>query len=57
MIHVQDMSDGADDSRVAKRIVAERYGPDRKTRPDMLGSFVNHGLSQEEAEQETVLQM
>ncbi|OJJ60268.1 hypothetical protein ASPSYDRAFT_57695 [Aspergillus sydowii CBS 593.65] len=42
---------------VAKRIVADRYGPDRKTRPDMLGSFVNHGLSQEEAEQETVLQI
>lgn len=57
MIYIQDISDGADTSRVAKRIVAERYGPDKKTRPDMLGSFVKHGLSQEEAEQETVLQM
>ncbi|KAJ0416782.1 cytochrome P450 [Aspergillus carlsbadensis] len=42
---------------VAKKIVATRYGPDKKVRRDMLGSFVTHGLSQEEAEQETVLQI
>ncbi|KAL4810657.1 cytochrome P450 [Aspergillus unguis] len=42
---------------VAKRIVATRYGPNKKQRRDMLGSFVAHGLTQEEAEQETVLQI
>ncbi|KAL3442534.1 cytochrome P450 [Aspergillus insuetus] len=42
---------------VAKKIVATRYGPDKKVRRDMLGSFVTHGLTQEEAEQETVLQI
>jgi len=43
--------------RVAKRVVAERYGSDRKVNGDMLGSFVRHGLTQEEAETETLLQM
>ncbi|KAL3468474.1 cytochrome P450 [Aspergillus heterothallicus] len=42
---------------VAKKIVATRYGPDKTIRRDMLGSFVTHGLTQEEAEQETVLQI
>ncbi|KAL4928037.1 cytochrome P450 [Aspergillus undulatus] len=42
---------------VAKKIVATRYGPHKKTRQDMLGSFIQHGLTQEEAEQETVLQI
>ncbi|KAL5334118.1 cytochrome P450 [Aspergillus crustosus] len=42
---------------VAKRIVAARFGLDKKVRRDMLGSFIAHGLTQEEAEQETVLQI
>ncbi|KAL4877399.1 cytochrome P450 [Aspergillus karnatakaensis] len=42
---------------VAKRIVAARFGPDKKERRDMLGSFIAHGLTQEEAQQETVLQI
>ncbi|KAL2849496.1 cytochrome P450 [Aspergillus pseudoustus] len=42
---------------VARKIVATRYGPDKKVRRDMLGSFISHGLTQEEAEQETVLQI
>ena len=42
---------------VAKEIVNERFGPDKKVLPDMLGSFVWHGLSQEEAESECLLQM
>ncbi|KAH0550974.1 hypothetical protein GP486_007661 [Trichoglossum hirsutum] len=42
---------------VAKKVVAERYGPDRKVRGDMLGSFIRHGLTQEEAESESLLQM
>lgn len=37
--------------------MAERFGPNKKTTKDMLGSFVNHGLTQAEAEQESVLQM
>jgi len=48
---------GTDSSRIIKQVVAERFGPARKTVPDMLGSFVHHGLTQEEAESETILQM
>jgi cytochrome P450 len=43
--------------RITKKVVAERYGPDKKVLSDMLGSFVNHGLTEEEAESETVLQV
>lgn len=42
---------------IAKVKVAERFGDDRKVKQDMLGSFLKHGLSQEEAESETVLQL
>lgn len=42
---------------VARDEVATRYGPDKKDNWDMLGSFVRHGLTQEEAESETVLQI
>ncbi|KAI9769905.1 MAG: hypothetical protein M1839_003306 [Geoglossum umbratile] len=42
---------------VAKRVVAQRYGPDRKECRDMLGSFVRHGLTQEEAENESLIQI
>jgi hypothetical protein len=42
---------------VVNDIVAERYGPEKKTAPDMLGSFVANGLTQEEAESETTTQM
>jgi hypothetical protein len=45
------------DISVAKNVVRERYGPNRKVKQDMLGSFVQHGLSQQEAEGEVVLQM
>jgi hypothetical protein len=43
--------------RLAKQVAAERYGPDKKVNDDMLGSFVRHGLTQKEAESETLLQM
>jgi len=43
--------------RVAKRLVARRFGPEKETRQDMLGSFIHHGLTQREAEIEAVLQM
>lgn len=42
---------------IAKEKVEERFGHDRKVKQDMLGSFLNHGLSQEEAESETLLQL
>ena len=42
---------------IAKGKVGERFGDGRKVKQDMLGSFLNHGLSQEEAESETLLQM
>ena len=42
---------------IAQKMVAERFGHDKKIKQDMLGSFLAHGMSQEEAESETVLQM
>ncbi|PKS11176.1 hypothetical protein jhhlp_002937 [Lomentospora prolificans] len=43
--------------RIAKKVVAERFGPDRKVQRDMLGSFIAHGLTQREAESETLVQI
>ncbi|KAH6629304.1 cytochrome P450 [Boeremia exigua] len=42
---------------VAKDIVAERFQPDAETRFDMLGSFIRHGLTQDEAAGEALLQI
>ena len=42
---------------IAKKKVEERFGDGKKVKQDMLGSFLNHGLSQKEAESETVLQL
>lgn len=42
---------------IAKQVVAERFGAGKKVRPDMLGSFIAHGLTQSEAESETLVQM
>ena len=42
---------------IAKQVVAKRFGPDKKVQPDMLGSFIAHGLTQSEAESETLVQM
>lgn len=42
---------------ISKQIVGERFGPGKKEHADMLGSFVRHGLTQEEAESETIVQM
>lgn len=38
-------------------MVAQRFGPSAKSHPDMLGSFIRHGLSQEEASGEALLQV
>jgi hypothetical protein len=44
---------------IAQQKVAERFEPDRRKGEDwdMLGSLSHHGLTQEEAESESVLQM
>jgi cytochrome P450 len=42
---------------IARAAVAERYGPDAKVKRDMLGSFVSRGLTQQEAESESHLQI
>ncbi len=42
---------------IAQKAVAERYGPDPKVKKDMLGHFVKRGLSQEQAEVESHLQI
>lgn len=41
----------------ARDRVAERFGEKRIVRQDMLGSFINRGLSQEELESETLTQI
>ncbi|KAM5344057.1 hypothetical protein ACJ41O_012594 [Fusarium nematophilum] len=40
---------------VANKKVAERFGPNAASHPDMLGSFIRHGLDQEEASRESLL--
>ena len=42
---------------VARRVVNERYAPGAKAKDDMLGSFLRHGLSRDEAEHEALLQL
>ncbi|KAM0318362.1 hypothetical protein ACHAO8_001753 [Botrytis cinerea] len=43
--------------QVAKDIVAKRFGESKEVQNDMLGSFVAHGLTQEEANSEALLQV
>ncbi|CAK7203654.1 hypothetical protein SEUCBS139899_006392 [Sporothrix eucalyptigena] len=42
---------------VAKQVVGDRLASDQPHRRDMLGSFLAHGLTREEAEGETLLQI
>jgi len=42
---------------ITKKVVGERFGENKKVQRDMLGSFIAHGLNQEDAESETLLQM
>ncbi|KAE9975775.1 hypothetical protein BLS_002409 [Venturia inaequalis] len=42
---------------VAKRTVDQRFGPNKISKNDMLGSFISHGLDREQCEQEAVLQV
>ncbi|KAJ9144220.1 Cytochrome p450 [Pleurostoma richardsiae] len=43
--------------KVARDIVAKRFGPDAKEQRDMLGAFVRNGLTQRECETEALFQM
>jgi cytochrome P450 len=43
--------------RVAKEVVAERFGPDAKVRQDMIGAFVRNGISQRQIEAEILIQV
>jgi hypothetical protein len=38
-------------------VVSERFGPNKIIRKDMLGSFIAHGMTQDEANSETLVQM
>ena len=42
---------------ITKDVVGQRFGLDAKDQRDMLGSFIRHGLTRDEAESETILQM
>ncbi|KAE9369918.1 pisatin demethylase [Stipitochalara longipes BDJ] len=42
---------------VAKEVVGKRFGLNKESKNDMLGSFINHGLTQEEAESESLVQI
>jgi cytochrome P450 len=42
---------------ITKEVVGKRFGPDAKDQRDMLGSFLRHGLTRDEAESETILQV
>ena len=42
---------------IAQKTVAERYSPDAKVKRDMLGHFLSQGLSQEQAEVESNVQI
>ncbi|KAK0609885.1 pisatin demethylase [Bombardia bombarda] len=42
---------------IIKKIVDSRFGPNKETHRDMLGSFITHGLTRDEAESETLMQI
>jgi cytochrome P450 len=42
---------------IMKKVCAERYGSNAKSKKDMLGSFITHGLTEEEAQAETLVQV
>ena len=43
--------------RIGMKVVAERYGENAVKKGDMLGSFVDSGLSRKEAEGESMVMM
>jgi hypothetical protein len=56
-LHVPSGREAVNITSVAKEVVAERFGPNKKVQLDMLGSFIAQGLTQEEAGSESLLQM
>jgi hypothetical protein len=44
-------------SSIAKEVIGKRFGPNKLEKKDMLGSFLSHGLTREEAESESLVQM
>ncbi|KAJ6780045.1 hypothetical protein PWT90_01217 [Aphanocladium album] len=54
---IKDMAGIGDVIKTAERVVAERYGANPLVKRDMLGSFVNHGFSQQDAETEALIQI
>ncbi|RBQ67894.1 hypothetical protein FVER14953_13512 [Fusarium verticillioides] len=42
---------------IAKKVAAERFGPNPKVQRDMIGSFVSRGLLQHEVESEILMQI
>jgi hypothetical protein len=42
---------------ITKEVVGKRFSPDARDQKDILGSFIRHGLTSDEAESETILQM
>ena len=42
---------------ICQKVVGERFRSNEKHEADMLGSFIKHGLTQEEAESESMLQI
>lgn len=42
---------------IARKIVGDRFTPDAKKNEDMLGSFINHGVSQDQAVSESLGQI
>lgn len=42
---------------IGKKVVAERFGPNKKVKQDMIGSLIAHGLTQREVQSETLLQI
>lgn len=46
-----------DFAQVAQEVVSKRFDPDVAPQKDMLGSFLRHGLTQEQAESEIVLSL
>ena len=43
--------------RLTTEVVDERFGPNKIIKRDMLGSFLAHGLTQDQAKSEALVQM
>ena len=58
MIHCSNLHGGLTTLQsVAKKVVAKRFESGATSQSDMLGSFIRHGLNQEEASGEALLQV